>query len=430
MPPFLDLAFGLGKQYEREDFYYTAFRHEHYLDPAEAYKGAIPQFGRSGIEYRQCYNLWSVERSDAGGLPWSTRQTAFYHSFDIDTGHALWVNISPNSEIKSRITKAASSHLSSEPSGPCELTKSKLFAATLTTHLVVFEWSVENWRGYISSLDTDARGSLTTVNNIPVDDVEQILTRAVNSDSSLRPPLTAPTARTNSSATNQPLSTVSTAATYPSSSTRKRKFSGLSGFDFKNPSAGQAQSPVDVTPERQEEDPFKTLNKLSFNSVQSLSRILALLNTAHLVMGLNRDILLQQIQYYEQLLTNDELPVEFRAGCTTHIAEFCRRVRVLAESLKMEQARVNTLVLLLSDGKDSVSNPPRYLRIDLIRTNAYQVPSSTRYSSFETSPPASSLPSTDTKRGSGWRNWQWTWPILRSRPSGRRPRCTLLHLWR
>ena len=353
MAPFLDLVFAFGRQYLREDFYYTRFRHEHYLNSptANVNEFAIPQLGRSGKEYQQCYNLWSVERPRVSGTPWSIRQTAFYHSFDVETGRALWVNVSPNIEIKSRIAQATSSHLS--PGAGTG--KFELFAATLTTHLITFEWSVENWRAYISKLETDTRETLDTVNNIPVEDVEQVL--AVDSGALLRPLL----GRNNTSATAcQPPAPKTVVAADVLSSTRKRTCNSL---DLKSLPDKARSTTVHIREDIEEEDPFKNLNSLSFTTLQRLNHTLTLLRTAALVMKLNKDILLGQIEYYEGLLIKDkcsELSDEFRAGCSVHTAVFCRRVRDLVSLLAMEQARVDTLVVLLTDGRDLVSTYRRY----------------------------------------------------------------------
>lgn len=55
-----------------------------------------------------CYSLKSVEKVDDEDLdeaqkPWSARQIATYHSFDVDTGVALWIFVKGNDEIQDRI---------------------------------------------------------------------------------------------------------------------------------------------------------------------------------------------------------------------------------------------------------------------------------------------------------------------------------------
>ena len=67
----------------------------------------IPELVRSGRNIRICDSLKSVkhiENSDNKlDLPWLVRQTALYHSFDIDTGKASWMAIKGIQLIKDRI---------------------------------------------------------------------------------------------------------------------------------------------------------------------------------------------------------------------------------------------------------------------------------------------------------------------------------------
>ncbi|KAM7198377.1 hypothetical protein V8F20_006138 [Naviculisporaceae sp. PSN 640] len=358
MAPFLDLALAFGRQKVREDFYYTAFRHENYFDPVEGKRFAIPQLGRSGVEYRQCYNLFAVERSDAGGPSWSIRQTAVYHCFDMENGSALWVNISPHSEIKRRITSAACTHRDpslqpgsrSEENGDMEVVKS--FASTLATHLVLIEWSAEHWRSYINSLETATRETLGLVNNVPLQEIEQ------DSEVLLKSLVVRNLNEARSSA-------ISLSEETPASSSRSRR--PLSGITVVGREREQ-QLPwqkSQMSAERENMDPFAALHGLSFVSLQRLNATRADLHRANLVMKLNQDILTEQIKYYQALLDNDELPLPFKAGCRVHVDEFVRRVGVLARLFAMEQARVTTLLQLLSDGRDLLDKILQFRNIQI-----------------------------------------------------------------
>lgn len=386
MAPYLDLLFGLGKQHDRKDFHYTAFRRETYLSSSVAERFAIPRLGRSGREFRQCYNLWSVERSDAGGSPWSIRQTAMYHSFDVETGRALWINISANEKMRNRISQATSTCPQLQAESLKDISGS--FAATLTTHLIAFEWSLEGWRQYISSLEAHLRKILDKVNNVPVEDVEQIL--AVDSKALLRSLLTTdeplPTrseARTNSIPRESGISRRSTDATGAGSMAGRirpvgRVLTALTTSTARSdprtpvrpateatsqpplPQTSSQSPPADqLSHSRGEEsaqDPFETLNDFSLDSLQHLNGIGSNLHTASLVTKLNSDILIEQMEFYKSLDDDVEFPGEIRDGCGADTAEFCQRVNGMVRSFKMEQARIETLMLLLKDGRDLVSS--------------------------------------------------------------------------
>jgi hypothetical protein len=106
MASFLDFVFPFGKQVYARDFHFSGFREESRLvyDSKDA---GIPGLGRSGIGLKLCYNLRSVERSSEPSLPWSIRQTAVYHDFDLETGRTLWVIVKGNKLIKNRMNESS-----------------------------------------------------------------------------------------------------------------------------------------------------------------------------------------------------------------------------------------------------------------------------------------------------------------------------------
>ena len=155
MPSFLDFVFPFGKQETAQDFYYASLRDDNNISQnSKAIE--IPELNRSGSEVRTCYNLRSVEQSEGqAGLPWSIRQSAIYHSFDVITGQSVWINVKGNKLIKNRILEAAASDTLSKIQS-----RSAAFSATFAVHLLMCDWAVENWRWYINDLETEL-GRLT-----------------------------------------------------------------------------------------------------------------------------------------------------------------------------------------------------------------------------------------------------------------------------
>ncbi|CAG8972732.1 hypothetical protein HYALB_00008647 [Hymenoscyphus albidus] len=101
MPNFLDFVFPFGFQEYAEHFCFSGFREDSRLFSEGGLK--IPELGRSGQEIRMCYSLKSVESSDRDSWPWSVRQTAIYHSFDVVTGKATWIVIKGSHLIRELI---------------------------------------------------------------------------------------------------------------------------------------------------------------------------------------------------------------------------------------------------------------------------------------------------------------------------------------
>jgi hypothetical protein len=141
MPSFLDFVFPLGKQEYARDFHFSGLREESRLGAKQ--RGLnIPELGRSGNEIRLCYNLRSVERSEGQlDLRWSIRQSAVYHSFDLKSGKSLWINVKDNKLIYNRMLEA-----SILPSISKIESLSEAFSGSLATHLLLCDWSGENWR--------------------------------------------------------------------------------------------------------------------------------------------------------------------------------------------------------------------------------------------------------------------------------------------
>jgi hypothetical protein len=132
--------------------------------------------GRSGQRLQHCFNLVGVEH-DPKEESWSysMRQTAAYFSFDIIRGRSTWVIIKANDTIRSRIINASTkSRMQRRCLGNHKDPKSS-FLTALDTHLLIFEWSVEQWGNYIEFLEEQLRGpssrfKLSSVEEMTSDD--------------------------------------------------------------------------------------------------------------------------------------------------------------------------------------------------------------------------------------------------------------------
>lgn len=377
MARFLDLVLTFGQQVEEKDFHYTAFSEESFLNSDEARLYAIPRLGRSGQDIRVCYNLWSVEKSSSPA--WSIRQTAVYHSFDVHTGRSVWINVKGNELMQARITQAVNS------CGPLQVaameSDSGAFSAALHTHMLIMEWSGENWRSLISSLEKDIRSILDKAQSVPFRDVERALT--VDPDALLEHLNVSETphgksySRANSGFTNTHFSRAATAdSSWSKFSPTKRIKSGLSKISTGFQTSGLPSPPMSPrTPESPlritsplpktlswsgaldmpgKESRFKVLEQFSIEEQQKLTNIGARLHEASLVMGLNVNILSEIVEYYESIGFSGEIPAEIRKNCAADLQYFCRRAKGIIRDQKMEQSRIGTLMRRLEDGKSLV----------------------------------------------------------------------------
>lgn len=150
MPAFLDFVFPFGMQARERDFNFGGFRQQTRLPDTD--NGLrVPELGWSGRDYQLCFNLKSVEQAKGGGEPWSIRQSAIHHSFDIESGKASWIIVKANKLLQERVKSATISRGLRTVGSYDGLDRA--FASTLATHLIFCEWAGQNWRWYINFLE-------------------------------------------------------------------------------------------------------------------------------------------------------------------------------------------------------------------------------------------------------------------------------------
>lgn len=355
-PSFLELvlAFGAGKQ--PEDFHYTSFRYESFLDNVNT-RFAIFRLGRSGREIRQCYNLWSTEPSPEGSNPWSIRQTAVYHSFDVETGKAFWIDIKANSLIKSRIKDETG--MSGNLSAQNMVDLSSCFSATLQTHLIRFEWCRENWRHQLTSLEKRSSGILKRVLNAPVGLLELTTSEnasdiGLNGETGGFEPEMGPKRRTTGA------STIPKTIFHPNSAKR----GGKSHHDKSRATSVQSTLGGSL-PSTQNDNvdgssQFRFSEPFPIDQLQDLARIESTLREISMVIKLNADVLLEIMEYYQRLINDPYFPREIKDGSSTAISNFSQQIRSIINELKREQCRIESLLQVLSNGKIMVSDTKLY----------------------------------------------------------------------
>ena len=345
MPVFIDFLVSFGKQYQAQDFYFSAFR-------TRAHQNlAVPELGRSGKEIQLVYNLKSVERS-ANKKDWSFRNCAVHHSFDINCVRVVWLIVKGNNLIKNRVESAT--RIGDPDLLPCQPIDTA-FAATLATHLILCEWSAENWRWYVNSLEDKLQHtSHKTISNklgLPV---------GPNVDTSRfwMPP------RTNAEKSD---AAFSSAFSRPRTQTVNSISSLMENQDNGIPNI---LTPVGNTlsqthpPGIDEKDTYNALTplphenygqpKFSIRDLQQIAYIEEQANKAVLVIKLNLNIMNQLKMFYESIIVPEGVPEKGFKPCTENIKRFIAKVGSVENDLRIQQLRIETMLRLISDRKTLV----------------------------------------------------------------------------
>ncbi|KAI0811820.1 hypothetical protein GGR55DRAFT_641971 [Xylaria sp. FL0064] len=357
-------------------FHNCVFRHESFVEPGEASRFSIPQLGRSGLEIKHCYNLWAVEKSDSTHgkrAPWEIRQTGLYHSLDILTGKATWVHIKANKLLETRITEAYNA--AEFPQSWNIQTAQGSLSATLLTHLIIFEWSGENWRQYLNYWECELESMLTTVRNAPIHKVEKVL---VDVKSNIADILT----HQKSTIPATRVSTISSRLTgwrparndtfmSKSSTLLQSSFVEKQTLNLKEQTFNPTQSPVTHGSQADPgKDPFQIFEEFKFQDLQRLHYIGSKLHEADMILRLDASILLEVMEYFKRFVSDPRTPKPLRDGCQEALSKFVQRTTSIIRDLEAERTRISTLITLLDDGKALFDAITQFRNMELNRLSS------------------------------------------------------------
>ena len=147
MPEFVSFLLLFGFRAYAQDFYFSGFRQRTRL--AEHRQNSAPNARPVEKRIQSSYNFKSVELSDSG--EWSTRHCAVHHSFNMMEGRTKWIIFKGNDLMKRRIDSATSDRRVWDTS--VFKSRDRAFETSLETHPIFCDWSAENWRRYINSLE-------------------------------------------------------------------------------------------------------------------------------------------------------------------------------------------------------------------------------------------------------------------------------------
>ncbi|KAF2971548.1 hypothetical protein GQX73_g1985 [Xylaria multiplex] len=361
-------------------FQHCVFRHERFVAPDDASRFKIPQLGRSGMEIKHCYNLWSAEKSDSSHgkrAPWEIRQAGLYHSLDLLNGKATWIHIKANEILEKRIDEAYNSIKLHQGHNPQTVLGS--LSATLLTHLILFEWCGENWRQYLNYWECELGRILTTIRNAPISKVEKLLVD-VKSDILGSPtqqlPIP-PAARmgtlssqtTRWGLTGSPTFMSKSSTLLFSSFAEKHIKSDHNRFSQVAVSESNAQTPAPIQASVDDagpgQDPFHIFEEFKLEDLQHLHHIGSKLHEADMVLKLNADVLLEVMEYFKNFANDLQTPKELRDGCQASLSRFLQRTMGIVRELEAERMRISTLIALLNDGKTLFDAITQFRNIEL-----------------------------------------------------------------
>ncbi|KIM97239.1 hypothetical protein OIDMADRAFT_130241 [Oidiodendron maius Zn] len=334
MPTFLDFLFPFGKQLYTQDFQFSGFRSEDRLSSDD--RGLeLPRLGRSGRDIRMCYNLKSVEPSKSQKeWPWSIRQTAAYHSFDIETGKAFWVIIKGDQLIKRRIESTTNARRAQALNLSDFDSLATSFSSTLQAHLLIFDWCHEHWRWYINFLEQELQRLTRETLLVDLGQSSNVIDRTSSQGQRA----------TSSQVHSSPLS-VSEKATW------------RSGSEIKEPTSyprPQYQAPPVPRPASLFAESQESLNadeNFSFSDLQQVQSLEEKANEIILVLDSNASTLSKVKQYYRETFTFDEFPITLKSACARDFTKFEKAVGNIIGDLQMQESRTKMLLRLLTNRK-------------------------------------------------------------------------------
>ncbi|TVY83100.1 hypothetical protein LSUE1_G005916 [Lachnellula suecica] len=325
-PAFLDFLYPFGKQRYAQDFQFSAFHHDDRLSLNE--RGlCIQELGRSGRDIRVCYNLKSVEPSKSQPQwPWSVRQTAAYHSFDVETGKAVWIIIKGDQLMKRRMaaaTKSSNSHSSFQTPGTC-------FSSSLATHLVLFEWSREKWRWYINFLEQELQVSTRQTLLVDIDNDSKSMTN--------NPPPAVPSHYHRSATFNSEKASVRSPSITKKSPPRR-------------PPPPSSNFPSQMDDSDSSDDDDGDGESFSFNDLQRVQFLEEQASEIALVLESNINIVSEIKQHYTDIVAFDDWPGVLKENCSKDVAKFQKTTSGVISDLRMQLSRTQMLLRLLTERK-------------------------------------------------------------------------------
>ncbi len=359
MPAFMDFLLLFGEQEHAQDLYCSGFYQHTRLAGVELGTKADTR-NWSGRDMQVCYSLKSVEPSPSQAhWPWSIRHCAVHHSFDAEYIRSTWLIIKGDQLIEERI-KSATSEKEAPMGKPAFETIEKAFGAALTTHLILCDWSAENWRWYIKFLeerfDKLTGESITTNAGVLVSSVNGFAAQKLRRSDT---PNTIQTQRSRRILSFSPSVRVQTQSfeNPPMTPTERdppiRMHENPGGKKQPMPPGWKGDIPETPSPSSVKRDKYGQ-QIFSFEDLQDIQHLKEKANETVLVLRLNLNVIMQLKQHYASIAECKELPENISRDCKWEMISFGRRIDGITKNLELQILRVESLLCSLTDRKTLV----------------------------------------------------------------------------
>ncbi|KAG4293522.1 hypothetical protein FPRO06_00107 [Fusarium proliferatum] len=332
---FVDFLSSFGVCEEPLDYHMTGFNSHDTLDAPEDKITKIPELGRSGREHAVQYLLRSVEKStkstkDGEQVIWNIRQMAVHHKFDFGQGKTFWLNIKTNSVMQERMKTAMGEGTSLSSAAAKNLPAS--FAATLLTHLIHLEWCDESWRKCINHFEKEIQKVLKRARTARIDKEPNLRSKALKRIF---------TNRTEAAAAESSSSLARWARKPLFSCFAPTSEKGTCSSAVRHVALNREGPPANEegTGLGKQLESLMVLETFSFEEVQHLHFLADKLESFRLVMQLNRQVLRDIIEHYEDLPSRTNFPDEIKISCKDALTSFSRRVERIRKNLEIRVAQ-------------------------------------------------------------------------------------------
>ena len=347
MPEYIDLILSFGERHIADDFRSPGFRQRTYLTSPHYVPGNLPGVVETK-RFQICYTLKCVETSDMDG--WSIRQCAIHHTFDLTTGQMAWTVVKGNGLIKERIQSAVGDGGSLQAVN--FHTIDRAFEASLRTHLLFCDWSIEHWRWYLNSLENKFQEMAGNALSAPIN-TDQFRMRSRTN--------TQVTAKSKQSILNKILTLTSNKDSIPPASI----YNSQASRTYTNPETGYVQP--QPPPEDEDDDgdqpgldassPDDETRDFSFGRLRKVHAIACKVHEAFLVLKQNIVVLSQLQAYYGRISRHKKFPAEVANSSGDAIEDFQSWVKGIENDMQIQILRLETLLKLIEDRKTLVHTP-------------------------------------------------------------------------
>lgn len=352
MPEFLSFLFLFGQRVLALDLYCSGFYHNTRLgenssnltDETRAW---------SGMDLQMCYTLKSVEPSPSQiDWPWSIRHCAVHHTFDVVNIRSTWIMIKGDRKIEQRIRSVTGGK------GPAEFSSFEsikcAFNASLLTHIVLCDWSAENWRRYINFLEQTFH-NLTDEAKIVNADLPNVfndtdVVRGLRRNDTLETMTPQKRGFSLKSFKSQDINSINSTKPTQLLNTSSHIYTNASGKTQPLPPGTGVDTPESPKTAQVCYDEFGQ-QQFSFRDLQKVSEIEESVNECVLVLRLNINVVAQLKDLYASIMKDDDLPEEIRNDCNKPATRFEGRMDSVVQDLHLQILRAEGLLRLLADRK-------------------------------------------------------------------------------